>query len=412
MKSLKIKKMDLPSGFYFHYFCTINFIPMREFLELFTDVLKNSILITGLVTIMMLMIEYVNIHSHGHLFGRLRGNRLGQVFLGAGLGLIPGCMGGFATVSLYSHKLLSFGALVAMMIASSGDEAFVMLATIPKQALVLGALLFVIAVVVGVLVDRFPGKSRKTRWMGCDESYQLHDADDERHSTHERPSFKNLRKPGVERIVLLVGVTLFIITLSMGALEHEHGHESASQNIEPTVEIENSNHIVNQEFHVQGNTLNIFDEYWLNLIFAIISLFVVYFVATASQHVVKEHLWNHVIRKHFLLIFAWTFGALLVIQLGLHYFDIESWINSNVLWMILLAVLIGIIPESGPHLIFVMLFASGAVPFSVLLASSISQDGHSSIPLLAESKMGFLKAKAINTVVAAFCGYLCYFIGF
>ncbi|MGP1446206.1 MAG: putative manganese transporter [Candidatus Limimorpha sp.] len=385
---------------------------MREFLELFTDVLKNSILITGLVTIMMLMIEYVNIHSHGRLFGKLRGNRFGQVLWGAGLGLIPGCLGGFATVSLFSHKLLSFGALVAMMIASSGDEAFVMLATIPKQALVLGALLFVIAVVVGVLVDRFPGKSRKTRRMGCDESYQLHDADDESHSTHEKPSFKNLRKPGVERIVLLAGVILFITTLSLGALEHDHGHESATHSTEPTVEIESTNDVVNQEFHTQGSTLNIFDEYWLNLIFAIISLFVVYFIATASQHVVKEHLWNHIISKHFLLIFVWTFGALLVIQIGLHYFDIESRISSNIPWMILLAVLIGIIPESGPHLIFVMLFASGVIPFSVLLASSVSQDGHSSIPLLAESKMGFLKAKAINTVVAAFCGYLCYFIGF
>lgn len=95
MKSLKIKKMDLPSGFYFHYFCTINFIPMREFLELFTDVLKNSILITGLVTIMMLMIEYVNIHSHGHLFGRLRGNRLGQVFFGCRLRAYSGLHGRF-----------------------------------------------------------------------------------------------------------------------------------------------------------------------------------------------------------------------------------------------------------------------------------------------------------------------------
>jgi hypothetical protein len=80
--------------------------------------------------------------------------------------------------------------------------------------------------------------------------------------------------------------------------------------------------------------------------------------------------------------------------------------------MILLAVLVGIIPESGPHMLFVTLFATGMVPFSVLLASSISQDGHASLPLLAESKSGFVKAKLINILVAAIGGYACYFIGF
>jgi hypothetical protein len=102
----------------------------------------------------------------------------------------------------------------------------------------------------------------------------------------------------------------------------------------------------------------------------------------------------------------------LVIELGLHYLDMESWINSNILWMILLAVLVGIIPESGPHMLFVTLFATGMVPFSVLLASSISQDGHASLPLLAESKRSFVKAKIINVIVATIIGYTCYFIGF
>jgi len=48
----------------------------------------------------------------------------------------------------------------------------------------------------------------------------------------------------------------------------------------------------------------------------------------------------------------------------------------------------------------------------VLIASSISQDGHASLPLLAESKRSFLKAKVVNVLVAAIAGYFCYFIGF
>ena len=362
---------------------------MHEFLHLFLDVLRNSVLITGLVIIMMLMIEYVNIHSHGKWFTRLRQNRFGQVVLGAGLGIIPGCMGGFAAVSMYSHKLLSFGALIAMMIASSGDEAFVMLAMIPKEALLLMVVLFAIAILVGWLVDRFSKPNNKTQHEGCEDGYQIHEEDhhDETHQS-EKASFRNMRHASAERIALLLGVILFIAALAFGMLEHEHEHEEA--------------------VHTQ---LNIFDEYWMNLIFAVVSLFVVWFIATAPEHVVKEHLWEHIIRKHFLSIFLWTFGALFVIQVGLHYFDIEALISNNIPWMILLAVLVGIIPESGPHLLFVTLFATGTVPFSVLLASSISQDGHASLPLLAESKRSFVKAKIVNALVAAVCGYLCYFVG-
>ena len=359
---------------------------MHEFLHLFLDVLRNSVLITGLVIIMMLMIEYVNIHSHGRWFTRLRQNRFGQVVLGAGLGIIPGCMGGFAAVSMYSHKLLSFGALIAMMIASSGDEAFVMLAMIPKEALLLMVVLFAIAILVGWLVDRFSKPNGKVQHEGCKDGYQIHE-EDEKEEDDDKPTLRNMRHASAERIALLLGVILFIVALVFGMFEHEQ----------------------EEAIHTQ---LNIFDEYWINLIFAAISLLVVWFIATAEEHVIKEHLWEHIIRKHFLSIFLWTFGALFVIQVGLHYFDIETLISNNIPWMILLAVLVGIIPESGPHLLFVTLFATGTVPFSVLLASSISQDGHASLPLLAESKRSFAKAKIVNALVAAVCGYLCYLIGF
>ena len=361
---------------------------MHDFLDLFLDVLRNSVLITGLVIIMMLMIELINIHSAGKWFNKLKTHRFGQVVLGAGLGIIPGCMGGFAAVSMYSHKLLSFGALIAMMIASSGDEAFVMLAMIPKEALLLFGILFLVAVLAGWVVDLLT-KKKQSLPMGCNDEFQIHEEEQHEHADSQKTGLRNLRHASAERVALLLGVLLFIVALSFGLLEHEHEHE-----------------------HEAISHVNIFDEYWMNLFFAVISLLVVWFIATAKEHVIKEHLWEHVIRKHFLSIFLWTFGSLLVIEIGLHYLDLESWINSNIPWMILLAVLIGIIPESGPHLLFVTLFATGMAPFSVLLASSISQDGHASLPLLAESKISFLRAKIINILVAALIGYTCYFIGF
>ncbi|MBR7027712.1 MAG: arsenic efflux protein [Bacteroidales bacterium] len=285
-------------------------------IHILAEVLRDSILITLLVIVMMSLIEIVNVASHGHFFTRLNSNRFTRVLFGAAMGMIPGCVGGFATVSLYSHGMITFGALVAMMIASSGDEAFVMLAMFPGKALLLFAILFVIAVAVGLLVDLRPAGKEKSV---CRQSYGLHEDDLE---------------------------------------ETGHGHH----------------HIL-------------------------------------DRHFFKEHLWHHVIKEHALSVFCWTFGALLLIHIGMEYVDLEAWMKENLALVMLLAVLIGIIPDSGPHLIFVTMFASGLIPFSVLLASSISQDGHSALPLLAENRMGFVKAKLINCIVAAVAGYALYFFG-
>ena len=153
------------------------------------EALRNAVLITGLVVVMMMMIESLNIESGGMVFKGLKKTKFGQVVIASLLGSIPGCMGGFATVSLYTHRMFSFGALVAMMIASSGDEAFVMLAMIPDQALVLFAVLFVLAVVVGVAVDFFHGRIHSRRCglhdhsecgadTDCHDGYVVHEHED------------------------------------------------------------------------------------------------------------------------------------------------------------------------------------------------------------------------------------------
>ena len=65
-------------------------------------------------------------------------------------------------------------------------------------------------------------------------------------------------------------------------------------------------------------------------------------------------------------------------------------------WIILVvACLVGLIPQSGPHLIFVTLYARGEIPFGVLLASSIVQDGHGMLPMLAQSRRAFFLVKAV-----------------
>ena len=124
----------------------------------------------------------------------------------------------------------------------------------------------------------------------------------------------------------------------------------------------------------------------------------------SSDHFLEEHLWKHVLKKHLLRIFLWTFGALLVIHYLQMFIDVDTWIQTNIWIVLVIAVLIGIIPESGPHLVFVTLFAAGSLPFAILLASSLVQDGHGTIPLLAVSKKNFIILKLINVLVGFVIG--------
>lgn len=374
-------------------------------MHLLIDILRNSILITGLVVVMMMMIESLNIESKGLFFKGLQKTKLGQVVFGALLGAIPGCMGGFATVSLYTHRMFSFGALVAMMVASSGDEAFVMLAMIPQQALVIFALTFVIAIVAGYIVDLLHIRTGKgiQHKADCDHGYAIHEHHD-RHDPHDYH-----RHFGWKRILMLAGLAVFIFALASGQLGHDHGEHTDSLTTLGMTEEQSSCHSEHSSCHHghvdEAPTINLLDEQWMNVLFAGLSIIMLIVLIFASDHFVEEHMWNHIVKKHLPVIFAWTFGVLLVLGIGLQYVEIDHWISDNTALMIVLATLIGIIPESGPHMIFVTLFAAGVVPFPVLLASCISQDGHSSIPLLAESKKSFLWAKLINCIVALAAGF-------
>lgn len=416
------------------------------------EVLRNAVLITGLVLIMMLMIEYCNIGSHGSLFARLKSSGINQVLIGTLLGLVPGCIGGFAAVSLFTHKLLSFGALTAMMIASSGDEAFVMLATMPLKALLLFAILGALAIVTGLVCDRYLFKEQNFAF--CPDGYEIHKEHDSSIASPFRlSSYKDaLRRPSRERLLLLAGIALFVVALLSGFAGHDHAghdhaghdhavlqeaalhqevalhqeamlHQEAAHNHELHEEVAHNHalhgHATHQESlqeiieerHLSTFTLHLLDEEWMNCLFAIMSIVTLLFTATAKEHFIKEHLWHHVIKRHLLSIFLWTLGGLAVCQIGVQYLNIEEWVSSNMIFVILLAVAVGIIPESGPHLVFVTLYLNGIVPFSVLLANSISQDGHTALPLLASSRKTFLKAKAVNIVIGAVLGILLYLSG-
>ncbi|MBE9570253.1 MAG: hypothetical protein IMF11_06495 [Proteobacteria bacterium] len=81
------------------------------------------------------------------------------------------------------------------------------------------------------------------------------------------------------------------------------------------------------------------------------------------------------------------------------------------LWILLIAAFIGIIPESGPHLIFVMMYAQGLIPFSVLFTASFVQDGHGMLPLLSYSTKDSVLIKAFNLAFGLTVGSVLFALG-
>jgi len=329
---------------------------------------NHAIGITGFVFVMMLVIEYVNVLTRGLLQKGMARNKWGQYAICALLGATPGCLGAFMVVGMYSHRMLTVGAVVTAMIATSGDEAFVMLAMIPQKAIMLSIALIVIGILAGMLTDALTGKQDEE----C-TGLEVHDDQQCRCFAHGH-ILRQWRELTPFRGVLLTILTIFIISIVSG-----------------------------QVGPAKWN--------WIRVTLLSLSVVSLLIASTVPEHFLQEHLWDHVVRQHLPRIFAWTFGVLLFMHFVENYLPLEGLIHENLWSVMVIACLVGLIPESGPHLVFLTLYVEGAIPISILLASSIVQDGHGMLPMLAHSRKTFLQVKLINLIVGLAMGAAGLFLG-
>lgn len=332
-------------------------------------------MISSFVLVIMLVIEFINVNTHGRWTSGLENRKWLQYLISGVLALIPGCVGTFAVVSMYIHNLISFGALIAALITTFGDEAFVLFALIPGTAIKLSLIILAIGIAAGIIVDLiFKNKSfvplKKFH-------FEVHKHDEHSSIIDFKQIKQNLLKISFPRGALLGGLLLIILGAVTGEFSevHDHGSDHGGPD-------------------------------WEIISFIVVLFIGLFIIISVSDHFLEDHLWKHLVKKHFLKIFLWTFGALLFIAIFNTYLHWDAWIKSNQLIILIIALLIGIIPESGPHLIFITLFMSGSIPFTTLLASSIVQDGHGALPLLAESKKTFFIAKAINILIGLVVGLI------
>ena len=345
------------------------------------SIFKHALMISFFVFVMMLLADFIDIASKGRMSGIIKGGRWRQYILASFLGSAPGCLGAFMNVSLYVHGMISFGAIVGGMIATSGDEAFVMLAQFPDTALVLFVLLFVFGILFAWISDTIIPRLGFTPCESCIDAHCeecLPDiANQENMSDIFRPAnlIENFQSLYFTRFLLLVLIVSFLVLISTGTLG--------------------------------PSTWD-----WKRITFIFLSLCTLCIIMVCSEHYLESHIWDHIIKKHLFRVFLWSFGALLFVHLGLAFWNMDAYIHEHMLWILLIAALMGIIPESGPHLIFVMMYAHGLIPFSVLFATSFVQDGHGMLPLLSYSLKDSVLIKIFNLIFGLAVGGMFFALGF
>lgn len=283
--------------------------------EILVEALKESLTISLIIFFLMIIIEVFVLIFKDKLIKLFSKNTLMKYFIPSLFGVLPGCTGTFVMDSLYMSGMIGFGSIIAVMVATSGDEAFFILSLVAEgkfplnTLLMLTGILFLLGIISGVLADFYAKKVGLKLSEKCDIK------------RHKKVEFK-------------------------------------------------------------------------------------------LNHFLKEHVFNHIIKKHIVRIFFWIFGAIVVISVLEGLFDVEAIFGAtSPLILMVLASLIGILPISGPNLFIITLFSRGFLPFSVLLANSIVQDGHGLLPIMGFSLKDSIKIKLFNLVFALIVGFILILFG-
>lgn len=284
---------------------------MEQFsIEFFKEILIESLNISLFIFILMVLIELLEIKFHDKIKELITNKKTNQNFLSAVLGVIPGCGGTFVVDSLYMSGIVGMGGLLTALIATSGDEAFLLLAKNPRIALILFSVLFILGLVWWYLGDFL---------------------------------FKKYRIDICEKCKVKV---------------HQHDHQRIT-----------------------------------------------------LKHFSKKHVWEHIIKKHLIKLWLWLLLALVLIQSTESFWASLVNIDGSSWGLLIIAVIIWILPLSGPNILFMTLFLENKIPFSILLANSIVQDGHGLLPLLSYSLQDSVKAKLFNVLFGLLVGGLVLLLG-
>lgn len=376
----------------------------------------------------LLLFGYINYKQSGAFVASIENSKQWQPLLGALLGLTPGCGGAIFVMPLFIKGTITFGTVIATLVSTMGDSAFVLIATHPKHYFVISVLSFITAVITGYAVDQTSlgtdilakyRKGKRSSSQLVQEHRSVSHTEDIAHVGHSEGDEIDLvlhhkLKGHQDRETLgfsithnaylfywvLIGVGLVLGVLSLFQIDV---NDLGIPNLALVL-------------GVTGTVLSV-------LMMVMGKKFLANDTHEEAEHKamsLKETLIHNAQETAFVI--TWVFVGFLTYEFmvlavgGGNYFAGERLIESLLLTAgiasVLLGALTGLIPGCGPQIIFVTLFARGLIPFAALFANAVSQDGDALLPLIALDRRSALWATLITTVPAIIFGLAIYWFEF
>lgn len=377
--------------------------------------------VSAFVAVTVLLFSYVQYRTDGRLVAALSEREGLQPLVGALMGLTPGCGGAIVMMPLYVRGTVSFGTVVATLVATAGDSAFVIIALAPEAGLAAYGVAFVAAVVSGYTIDTFGlGVGRVDRAVsqlspaatdggvvtpGVGSQIHHYEEAEGAHGQmcgHDHPGADRENPLGYRLSEVALGLwwVAAAASLVLGVLYLVRGA--------PEVPLVVTDSFAGA-FTVFGITGTLLSAY-------------LYFVgrhhlghgdvgqARDTFASARETLTHAAMETSFVTV--WVVVAYLLYEYAVVFsgVDIAAFAAAVGVLAPIGGALVGLIPGCGPQIVLATAYAEGAIPFSALTANAISQDGDALFPLIAIDKKAAVVASIYTTIPALVVGVLLYWL--
>ncbi|MEH6534182.1 MAG: putative manganese transporter [Photobacterium frigidiphilum] len=316
------------------------------------------------------------------LTGLLNRSTYFQVLFSASMGALPGCGGAIVVITQYVKGRLSFGSIVAVLTATMGDAAFLLLAAQPKTGLLVISVGFVVGLLSGWIVDAIHGEHfmrpaiKDAPIPSCAN----------KNEAHQPP----LRLQGHFWRWMLLPASVIAI---MGSFQVN----------------------IDQFFHLEAGTINIIGAAAAIvsiLLWAISRDITDYESAVSEDPKEQTNTLFQRVAQDTNFVTSWVICAFLLFELTMYWtgINLASAFTEWSAYIPLMGVVIGLLPGCGPQILVTSLYISGAVPLSAQLGNSISNDGDALFPAIVLAPKAALMATIYSSIPAVIVAYGYYYL--
>ena len=383
-----------------------------DVVEIVVISMRDSFLaVTVFVAVMVFLFSWLQYATSGRFVEYIRERKKLQPVIGALMGLTPGCGGAIVMMPMYARGYVTYGTVIATLIATLGDSAFVLIGAAVTDSSFIAPLIavhvisFIVGVTWGYLVDicgvtplKPLGRFGPTFVQDEPQNQPKVESplDDLSREIPEGLGYSILHKGYVVWwAVTLIGLVFAILLLVWSGQDADYSLE------------------------LEYNPLTM-DGFitWIGLLGATLSI-VLYIAqknwfaddteATIGDklHSMREtmvHAASETAFVTFWVMIAYLVFEFMLLFSGLSEQDMAQY--GDGLIAVMVASIIGLIPGCGPQIIAITAYTKDIISFPALAANAISQDGDALFPLLVRHKAASLWATIHTTIPAILAGII------